>query len=153
MQSFRAPSVSLAVPDGWQDASTYIVTGPKVLGFRPSVVVAFTQGVLDPYLKRHVDIQAGEMQQKLAGFSLIQRSDTLQMPFGQAIIMEYTWTSPEVHMPLHQYQMYVLAGQSLYTLTATAPAAEWATLQATLLGIIRSFRPQSWPAAEPPVTP
>ena len=149
MQQFRAPSVSLDVPDGWQDASTCIVTGPKVMGFRPSVVVAFTLSVLDPYLKRHVDIQAAEMQQKLAGFSLIQRSDTLQMPFGQAMILEYLWNSPEAGM-LHQYQMYVLAGQALYTLTATAPAAQWQALQPALLGIIRSFRPQPWPPPAPP---
>ena len=145
MQSFRAPSVSLDVPDGWLDASTYIVTGPKILGFRPSVVVAFTLGVLDPYLKHHVDVQAGEMEKKLAGFTLIHRSEMMQLPYGQAIVMEYTWNSPEIRMPLHQYQMYVLAGQTLYTLTATAPASQWPSLQVVMLGIIRSFEPQSWP--------
>lgn len=148
MQSFNAPSMELQTPDGWQDSSAYIITGPKIAGFRPSVVAAITNGVLDPYLKRHVDIQLDQMQQKLAGFSMIHRSDPLKMPYGETIIVEYQWNSAEAGTILRQYQMYVMSGTTLYTLTATAPVTAWPALQSSLVGIIRSFRPLKW--GEPP---
>jgi len=144
MQLFRAPSGVLETPDGWQDASTYIVISTADMSFKPSVVVTMTQGVMDPYLKRHVDIQVAEMQQKLAGFSLVQRSEPYQTAHGPAVALEFRWTSPEAGTMLHQYQTYLLAGQTLYTLTGTATEMQWTTVQAALSDIIRSFRPQLW---------
>ncbi len=144
----------MQTPDQWQDNSTYIVTGPEVMGLRPSVVVAMSHRVLDPYLRRHVDIQSAEMQQKLAGFTLLGRSEPFATPHGQAVTLEYEWTSAEAGVRLHQYQMYLLAGQSLYTLTATSPSVYWPNLSQTLIGIVSSFRPETWGPAQalnPPV--
>jgi len=146
MRKFSAPSCEVETPDDWQDASTYIVRGPKVMGFQSTVVVAFTKSVLDPYLKRHVDLQVQDLQKQLPGFALLRRTEPTPMPYGEAIILEFQWISREAGMPLHQYQMYAMAGTTLYTLTATAPVPQWNDLQLQLAGIIRSFRPKDWEA-------
>jgi hypothetical protein len=152
MQNFSAPSGELATPDGWLDHSTYVVTGKQVGGFTPNVVVTFSTGVLDPYLRRHVKIQVDEMQQKLPAFQLITHSEPFPTPYGEAVTVEYEWNSAEAGTRLHQYQLYMMVGQTLYTVTATAPAPQWRQMQSEMLGIVRSFRPVAW-VAEPPATP
>lgn len=145
MPSFRSPSVALETPEGWQDASTVVVLGPQDMGFKPSVVVAVNRDVLDPYLKRHVDIQAGEMQKNLPAFTLIARSETSKVPFGEVATLEFEWTSAEAGTRLHQYQLYALSKTVLYTLTATALSTRWHIFQRSLIDTVHSFEPRLWP--------
>jgi hypothetical protein len=147
MPAFHAPSVWLETPEGWQDASAYILTGPALVGFKTNVVVSMSRDVLDPYLKRHVDIQAGEMQKTLPGFTLISRSEVARVDFGDTATMEFEWTSAEAGARLHQYQLYVLSNQTLYTVTATAPSAHWHQVEQTLMRVVHSVRPKIWPVA------
>jgi hypothetical protein len=152
MQTFRTPSGELITPDGWLDHSTYVVTGKEIGGFTPNVVVTFSAGVMDPYLRRHVNIQLEEMQKKLPGFQLMAHSDPFSTPFGEAVTVEYEWNSAEAGTRLHQYQLYMMVGQTLYTLTATGPALHWRQMQSAMLQIVKSFRPTVW-TSEPPAIP
>lgn len=144
MNPFIAPSIALDTPAGWIDRSTYIVMGPADGGFRPSVVVTVEQGVMDPYLKRHVDLQLDAMREKMAAFSLLQRAEITSEHFDQGVLLDYEWHSPEVGTLLHQHQLHALKGQSLYSVTATVPAARWSEQEPTLRAVVASFRPQTW---------
>jgi|HubBroStandDraft_6_1064221.scaffolds.fasta_scaffold553310_2 hypothetical protein len=152
MQNFRAPSAELITPDGWLDRSTYVVSGTEIGGFTPNVVVTFSPGVMDPYLRRHVKIQVDEMQKKLPDFQLVAQSDPFPGPFGEMVSVEYEWNSAEAGTRLHQYQLYSMAGQTLYTVTATGTAMHWRGMQSVMLQIVMSFRPAVW-TAEPPAIP
>lgn len=152
MQNFRAPSVELAAPDGWVDQSTYVITGKETGGFTPNVVVTFSAGVMDPYLRRHVKIQLDEMPKKLPGFQLLALSEPFPTPYGEAVTAEYEWNSAEAGARLHQYQLYMMAGQTLYTVTATGTALHWRAMQSAMLQIVMSFRPAAW-TPEPPANP
>ena len=153
MKLFRTPSLSLQTPDFWMDQSTYVLLGAEILGFRPSIVVTMSSGVMDPYLRRHVEIQLAEMQKTLAGFLLLARSEPFATPHGQAMTAEFDWTSKEAGTRLHQYQMYFLVGQDLYTLTATAPSQHWASVGQSLIGIISTFQPGTWNSELTPTPP
>ena len=151
MQIFRAPSAELVTPDGWLDHSTYVVIGKQIGGFTPNVVVTFSTGMFDTYLRRHVKIQVDEMQQKFPGFQLVAQSEPFPGPFGEMVTVEYEWNSADAGTRLHQYQLYVMAGQTLYTVTATGTAQHWRGMQSAMMQIVMSFRPAAW-APEPPAT-
>jgi hypothetical protein len=152
MKIFRAPSGELATPDDWLDHSTYVVLGKEMGGFSPNVVVSFSPGVMDPYLRRHVKIQVDEMPKRLPGFQLVAMSEPFPTPFGEAVTVEYEWNSAEAGTRLHQYQLYMMAGQTLYTVTATGTAMHWLGMQSAMMQIVMSFRPGIW-TPEPPATP
>ena len=141
MPLFATPSMSLAIPEAWQDMSTYILAAPPITGFTPTVTVNVNPRVADAYLERNVLIQTQEMEKTLPGFRLIQREPAFPTPYGQMARLEFHWQSGEAGQWLHQMQMYVQAGNTLYTLTATAPLSLFGLLRASFEEVFRSFRP------------
>jgi hypothetical protein len=145
MKTFKAPSVLLQAPDDWFDASTYVLAAPKHMGFTPTVVINVTRRVLLPDLKRHIDQQVYELQ-KLSGFQLVAQQPVTEhhgVSTGSILFLQdNNRQGPE----LFQKQVYYMAGQTIWCLTATCPANVRGVVMPPLEAVMSTFKPQEWEA-------
>lgn len=143
MKQFVAPSASLTTPDNWSDFSTYVIAARRIGGFTPTVVITQTPGIVDTDLNRQIERQLPELR-KLKDFRLVRRTEVQTLPIGDVAILELSRTDPDRNLFLFQYQMYVMTSDTLYTLTATVRAEDYATRMPELIAVVQSFRPAQW---------
>ena len=146
MKQFIAPSASLTAPDNWSDFSTYILAARRIGGFTPTVVITQTPGIVDTDLNRQIERQLPELQ-KLPNFRLVRRTEVQTLQIGDVAILEFSRSDPERNLHLFQYQMYVITSETLYTLTATVRAEDYAARMPELVAVVQSFRPARWSPA------
>jgi hypothetical protein len=145
MKIFDAPSAYLQTPDDWTDVSTYILAAPRVMGFNPTVIVTIMRQVILRELQTHIDQQVYEMQ-KLPGFQLLQRQPVILTKNGQTGFVVFTHNNNQQGPPVYQKQVYYMLGQTIWVLTATAPAATYALIMPALEGVLATFQPKDWEA-------
>jgi len=146
MKTFNAPSAVLEAPDDWFDASTYILAAPMDMGFTPSVVINVTRQVILPDLQRHIDQQVYELQ-KLSGFQLLGRQLVVKSRIGQTGSIAFVQDNNKRGPQLYQKQVYHMAGQTIWCLTATCPATSSALVMPSLEAVMATFQPQEWRAS------
>lgn len=122
---FRANLFSLDLPDEWTDASTVtLLARPREL-FTPNVQINQEPVPEDQGLRAYFTSQRAELQAGLPGFRLLGHGD--RTVAGQAALWhEYIWHNPERSVDVHQLQVGLHAGGTIYTVTASALERDWA---------------------------
>ena len=141
MKPFIAPGMQMEAPDGWFDASTYLMAGPPIKDGRASMVVTLARGVPDPGVTAYVDRQLPDLK-KLQEFAL-QKRESARVAGMDAVILEFTWKQP-AGPKLRQRQWYLWSGGSVHTLTATAPDEAFPPLAPVFAQMVLTFKPKSW---------
>lgn len=141
-RKFEAPTAFLEVPPGWSDESTYILAGPQIQHFRTTIIIKRTPQVSEPDLSAHVDAQLKELG-ALNEFRLLSRgrAEGIEMP-TEAV--EFQWTQRDTK--LQQRQHYIWFHGDVFTLTATARAAQFAQVSEEISAIMKTFKPRLWGA-------
>ena len=143
LKTFAAPHLTLDVPAEWIDASTYVIGGPVVEGFRTSLVITRNPKPLETNLDTYVDIALTDLG-KLKEFQLIGREPVV-MGGCPATCIDYQWTQ-EPSQPLRQRQWHVWVKGQVYSITLTALPKGFDSVKGLYAEVLATFKPRSWGA-------
>ena len=129
-------------PNEWTDASTYILLGPRVGGFRTNIVVNLSRSVPEPDLAQHVEIHMDTLA-RMQGFELLSRQLSKDGGSRPLVILEYQWDEPQ-GVRLQQRQVFIWVEGDVYCLTASAPAEQFAAVAPQFAQVLATFRPKQW---------
>lgn len=152
---FQGPGFSLQVPTDWFISSSpqlqvIFFAPPEADGFRANLAIAMRLLQGDVALNA-VATEARRIQEaEYPEYQVIREFDFTEQG-GIAIQRVYRWWDETAGRPLLQMQTFVLAGQVLFTLTATRIARDGApgeALDAIFNQMVNSFRIEIPPESE-----
>ena len=139
--AFEGDGFSIQPPEGWtvddsgSQGAAVIFTDDPVDGFQSNINVR-----IDPVPGQSLDDVIEQSRTDLAeafeGYDIFVDEATTVSGLP-AHTFEATLTSDEVEY--HNLQIFVVVGDSVYTVTATAPEARWATDDATFRASMETF--------------
>jgi hypothetical protein len=140
MAMIRIGRLSLGIPEGWRDASTYVITGPEVNGFIPSVVVSAGKGHADQTPRdsdKFAKAELEKMKQGLHGFSLLEEA-TVKMGGRGAHRVDFSWVSGD-GLVLRQTQVYLTIDGVGHIVTITSTESHYADMKPLVQRILGSI--------------
>jgi hypothetical protein len=141
MKSFYSPLFVVNFPDDWKDASTYVVVGPEGTQFKPTFVINTQEVPEGITLQSYAIDQQTQLMDHFQDFQLLDQA-SVNIHGHEAIQILYEWTT-EQSLRIRQNQVYILVGNTVYTLTATELASNFDNQEPIFDSIFRSFRPHT----------
>lgn len=150
---FQGPGFSMEIPTDWfisssPESQIIILAPPTETGARPNIAVSM-RVVQDDVTLLDLAAEAREIQaEEYADYEVLGEEDYTETG-GIAFQRFYQWVPQTSGEPVLQVQTFILAGQILFTITATrfASETEGDTYDEVFGHVIRSFR------VEVPLTP
>lgn len=139
----------LRVPLNWQDQSMQLFRVPSESGGGDSsFIVTRDYDGAAKLAKDYADEQLIVLKQKFRGFKLLAKAD-LAIDRSAAVVIDYEWESNSVI--LRQRQAYVPAAESMLTLTLTAKAVSFDSLEWAWQTVLASIRLNRGPTKQDPM--
>jgi hypothetical protein len=137
---YRADRFTIAVPDGWADKTSYLLTGPVTDGLRHHVAVHIDREVSEVALAGYAGGQRQVLEAALPGCRLL-KSDQGELPSGLPYHRTIFSWFPERQQRLYQEQFSVVHAQTGYILTAAFTKKTRKTLGPQVEHLLSSFTP------------
>jgi hypothetical protein len=137
METHRYNALRFEAPEGWIEQSVITFLGPQAAGFRANLMLLRQHAGGLP-LEAYVDRQVAALEAQ-AGAYEAHRRDPLHVDGRPAVLLEHSFPSPH-GIAARQIQVYVLAGEYVYVLSATHAEEPFEALREALDSLLQSLR-------------
>jgi hypothetical protein len=128
----------MMMPPEWLDESIYILEGPEDDGIQHRILLKIETDIANDDISEVAGKKIGELASSLNGFEKISLAPVqLQQPLPAYEIV-YKWL-PVENRAVIQRMMFVVAPESVYTLTVTFSGKTFNKLGAQVEAIFKSF--------------
>lgn len=130
----------MMLPESWQDKTVYTLTGPVEDEIQHSIVIILEHDVKFETVREYAEWQIGALEQELKGCRLLKKGTIALLngiPAYQAI---FSWW-PTEKLRVYQEQIFVLANNTAFKLTATFSKKTRKTLGPIVQRMMLSFAP------------
>jgi len=140
---YQGPSFVMQVPSNWAQSSneqfTALFAAPPEQDFSANLGVAITP-VIEGTTVEEVAASARRYQeQDYPNYAILEEA-TFELNGNPAFRRVYKWRSDEHNLAISQEQVFVKAGDRLYTLTATALTENYGSYAPTFSKMTNSFQ-------------
>ena len=142
LRIYQGNGFTINQPDGWQDKTIYTLMGPIEDGIQHNILIAVEYDADMPSLAEYAESQIMAMEKELKGCIMLKKEEISLangLPAYRAVFRWY----PVDEMRIYQEQVFVLAGNNAYKLTASFNKKTRKTLGPQVERIMLSFKPEA----------
>ena len=139
---YNGNTFTINKPDVWQDKTIYTLMGPIEDGIQHNILIAVEYDADMPSLAEYAESQIMAMEKELKGCIVLKKEEISLangLPAYRAVFRWY----PVDEMRIYQEQVFVLAGNNAYKLTASFNKKTRKTLGPQVERIMLSFKPEA----------
>ena len=138
---FRGNSFTINTPQGWQDMTIYTIAGPVEDGMQHNIIVNIAYDVEVDSVTTLGKLQIETLEAQLQGCRMLKGGELTLSNGQEAYEAVYRW-EPVDGTRLYQRQIYILSGETSYTLTTTFTKKTRKTRGPEVGRILMSFEPE-----------